>query len=70
MFVPLAGRGLDVGVTRPLFAVGGLLFWPGYILLVRRWLRSGKQGVLWALLAWCVFGFFQVVHKFVAAMSV
>ncbi|NOK11274.1 hypothetical protein [Corallococcus exercitus] len=69
--VPFVGRGLvGVGAMRPVFVVGGWLFWPVYFLLARRWLAVGKGWRLAALWGWCSFGFFQVVHKFVAAMSV
>lgn len=50
--------------------VGGLLFWPVYILLARRALRTGTRWLWLLIFLWSTQGFFQVVHRLWAFMSV
>ncbi|CAM3274088.1 hypothetical protein G4177_14440 [Corallococcus sp. ZKHCc1 1396] len=72
VMVPFAGRGLvlEQEQLRLFFVISGLLFWPVYALLASRWMKNGRIWMIWALVGWCALGFFQVVHKFEAAMSV
>jgi uncharacterized membrane protein YhaH (DUF805 family) len=50
--------------------IGGLLFWPVYFLLARRWLERGTRWLWLLIFLWCTQGFFQVVHRLWAIMSV
>ncbi|WNG22892.1 hypothetical protein F0U62_01755 [Cystobacter fuscus] len=46
-----------------IFFFGGLLFWLGYALLVRLWLKRGNPWWLILVVLWCSQGFFLVVHR-------
>ncbi|WP_147442113.1 hypothetical protein [Corallococcus exercitus] len=67
--IVVGGAAVTLDPLSKLFLVGGLLFWPGYLLLARWWLR---RGVIWALplmFLWCGQGFFQFVHRYWMIMS-
>jgi hypothetical protein len=51
-------------------ALFGLCFWPVYAVLAWRWMKTGAESVLIALVLWCVQGFFQVLHRLEVIMSV
>ena len=42
------------------FLIGGLFFWPVYVLLSVLWLRLGNRAFLLFVLLWAAQGFFQV----------
>lgn len=49
---------------------GGMMFWPVYVFLAYQWLKRGTRWLWFIIFLWCAQGFFQVVHRFWAFMSV
>jgi hypothetical protein len=67
--VTFGGKAVTLTRFSNVFLVGGLLFWPVYVLLSWLWLKRGTPWVWLAILLWCSQGFFQVVHRFWLLMS-
>ena len=68
--VTVAGASVTIKWLQPFFLVGGFLFLPIYFLCARHWMKSGKMWLLGALCVWTAQGYFQLVHRFFALMSV
>jgi hypothetical protein len=56
--------------VRVLFLFGGLMFWPGYALGVYYCVKKQSLYAAIAVGLWCAQGFYCVVHRFLAIMSV
>ena len=67
--VTFGGKAVTLTQLSSAFLVGGLLFWPVYVLLSWLWLRRGTPWVWLVILLWCSQGFFQVVHRSWLIMS-
>lgn len=67
--VTIGGLAVSPPVLSVAFFLGGLAFWPAYILLLRSWHRQGSPWVCVAIFLWCAQGYYQAVHRFWVMMS-
>lgn len=70
LVVTLGGRTVTTTGLANAFLVGGLLFWPVYLVLAWLWLKRRVPWIWLAVILWCAQGFFQVLHRLAAIMSV
>ena len=68
--VTVGGKAVTFKVVANVFFVGGLLFVPGYVLLLWLCLRRAASWASVGAFIWCAQGYFQVVHRLWAVMSV
>jgi hypothetical protein len=70
VWVTFGGAAVAPAPTSWAFAIGGLLFWPGYVFLARRWLRQRRPMELLSIFLWTLQAYFHVFQRAEAMLGV